>query len=131
MFVNAKSKVKYYYYKNVWRDSNKKQCCLNGQFYSLADKKCISLGIDNCIEGTYDEISNSNKCTKCNVGYSLENDICEKIIVENCNSSDTDPVDGTSKLMYVSNQNCCIQGTMWSVLDNKCIPIIDPFCLES
>ena len=33
--------------------------------------------------------------------------------------------------MYVSNGNCCMQGTWWSEIDNKCMPIIDPFCLES
>lgn len=59
------------------------------------------------------------------------NEKCEKIKNQDCNGSKVDPVDNSSKSIYVSNGNCCLQGTMWSVLDQKCIPIVDPFCLES
>ena len=78
LFINAKNKVQFYHFKNVWMDNTKKQCCLVGQFYSLTEKKCVSLGISNCLEGTFDNNSLSSKCTKCEVGYELLNDICKK-----------------------------------------------------
>lgn len=62
-FINAKKKIQYYHYQNVWMDSNKKQCCLHGEYYSLTEKKCVSLNIKNCLKGELNNTSQTTKCT--------------------------------------------------------------------
>ena len=54
----------------------------------------MSLGIQNCLEGIYNDTNKVTACKKCEVGYTLENDKCQKISTNNCSSTEKDPVDG-------------------------------------